>query len=119
MVYNFYSKKYKKPKDGSTSVLSKHVRVDHPGVIGATQNHGTLKTEDNEAFSIATLRNKIVEFIVVENQPFQLVEKPAFRNLLKLCNPAVELPCANTVKSDIGKKYEEEKAELKTTLQVK
>lgn len=122
----FFRAKYPKKSDGSTSALVKHLRSTHPILFNSknTTLDGFVKTgnskdiEKSEPFTAAGLRKRIVEFIVLENQPFQLAEKSSFQNLIKYCNEQATFPCANTIRADIEKLYLEKKIELKCELMV-
>jgi hypothetical protein len=70
-------------------------------------------------FTEQTFRGQLAKWIITTDQPFTAVEAPAFKQLIKLCNPNAQIPSAGTVKNDIMKDYDEMKSRIRILLQVK
>ena len=71
-----------------------------------------------QKFNNEDFRNKLTGWIVFDDQPFTVTECPEFQELIKMCNVNAELPCADTIRSDILNLYENYQTEIKNKLQV-
>ena len=56
------------------------------------------------------MKKKLIQWIVIIQQPFTIVEETAFHEFIKTFYPAAKFPIANTIKNNIMEYY---KAEMK------
>ena len=70
------------------------------------------------AFTEQAFREHLVKWVISTNQPFTAVEASSFQQLIKLCNGSAHIPSASTIKNDIMKDFDQEKAKIHALLQV-
>ena len=84
----------------------KHVKKAHPKKMGVQQ----LGPESfGAALTPAMVREGLVKWIVKGDQPFSKVDDPSFLEFVYLLNPSAKVPSADTVRRDIGKRFDDEK----------
>ncbi|KAL5705581.1 cellulase [Ranunculus cassubicifolius] len=114
-------------KGGGTSTYSKHIlknckkytpNVDlQQKTLGAggskTLVDGDLRsTLTSRAWSHEACVKSIVEFIVIDEQPFCVVEKLGFRRMFEICVPALHVPFRRSIVREFWKYYDQEKTAL-------
>ena len=63
-------------------------------------------------------REYIVKWIVCDDQPFVAIECHELQMLLRLLNPNIKCPSADTIHNEIMDRYKEEKNTIREILQV-
>jgi len=71
-----------------------------------------------QAFTQDEFEAKLVDFIILSNQPFTIVENESFKNLILLCNPNAKFVSDATIKRRVVQRFEEEKIKLRQMLLV-
>jgi hypothetical protein len=64
-----------------------------------------------------TMQKKLIQWIVLSQQPFTIIEEPSFHSFVKVLHPTTKLPTANTVKKYIMDFYTIEIQRVKEILQ--
>ena len=59
-----------------------------------------------------------IEFLIDNNQPFNIVTNEAFRNFLKALNPSFNIPCENTIQMLLETAYQYTEQKLKNLLEI-
>ncbi|CAB5371017.1 unnamed protein product [Rhizophagus irregularis] len=85
---------YKASKDGSTSTLIKHLRNKHSNLISGEKENNW--------------RNDLIKWVVVNDQPFTVVEDDHFKLMLKRLNREATIPSAVTICKDIHQAFNDE-----------
>lgn len=67
-----------------------------------------------QVFSQEKFREALLKWIVLCDQPFSVVNKPAFIELIETLNPEAEVVSDKTIRSDLMSKYGEMIQEMKT-----
>ncbi|CAB4410083.1 unnamed protein product [Rhizophagus irregularis] len=118
---NHCVKSYKVPKDGSTSSLWKHIKSKHNElyleVNQITEALNKLEISESLAFTQESFRNDLVYWIIVDDQPFTVVQNTFFQKMITRLNPEAIIPSSDTIHNDIIKNFEDEKEFLKKKLQ--
>jgi hypothetical protein len=60
----------------------------------------------------------LVNWIIIEDQPFSTVEKIFFQKMIKRLNSEVNIPSADTIHNDITKFFQSETEYIKKELKV-
>lgn len=60
----------------------------------------------------------MLNWIVADDQPFVVIEKEEFREILRYLWPSVNIPTADTIRSDLNVNFTKVKAHVKETLLV-
>ncbi|CAJ0910650.1 5676_t:CDS:2, partial [Entrophospora sp. SA101] len=102
--------------NSSTGNLYKHLRSQHPTKLNTNEKNitvtGTLnhfvQSKKLPPFSAESFRNFLICWIVCSNQPFIEIENEELKNLLRLLQPGVPLPSADTIKNEIIKSFDKE-----------
>ncbi|KAH0749059.1 hypothetical protein KY290_028291 [Solanum tuberosum] len=82
-----------------------------PIKVGGQEN-GTSSIE-NVVYNVEDIRRAIAEFVIIDEQPFKVVEGEGFKKLMAKALPNFELPSWVTVARHCLKIYQEEKEKLK------
>ncbi|CAB4442276.1 unnamed protein product [Rhizophagus irregularis] len=118
---NHCVKSYKVPKDGSTSSLWKHIKSKHNElyleVNQITEALNKLEISESLAFTQELFRNDLVYWIIVDDQPFTVVQNTFFQKMITRLNPKAIIPSSDTIHNDIIKNFEDKKEFLKKKLQ--
>lgn len=67
-------------------------------------------------YNVAEVRRAIAEFIIIDEQPFRVVEGEGFKRLMSLILPNYNLPSRITVARQCLRIYQEEKPKLKRVI---
>jgi hypothetical protein len=59
-----------------------------------------------------------IEFLIDNNQPFNLVTNEAFRKFLSALNPSFQVPCENTIQVSLEMSYQYTEQKLKDLLEI-
>ena len=107
--------------NAGTGNMWRHIRKAHPTHVSGQQKAGSMDGLDTESqdpvYSDEALREVLVEWIATRNLPFNEVEAPAFRKLIRLLNPGAKLPCADTLKRDLDRRADKEKERMRAMLE--
>jgi hypothetical protein len=57
-------------------------------------------------------------WVVVDDQPFTVVERVEFIDMMKFACPSIQVPSADTLRRDISQDYKETKEKVRKELQV-
>ncbi|CAB4416190.1 unnamed protein product [Rhizophagus irregularis] len=127
IIIGRYKKKhlitYKASKDGSTSTLLKHLRNKHSNlisgekkvVVGAMDKF--VKQADELKFTQDNWRNDLIKWVVVNDQPFTVVEDDHFKLMIKRLNREATIPSAVTICKDIHQAFNDEQTFILEELQ--
>ena len=109
---------------GGTSNMRNHLKGKHP-------SHETGQREKENQSSMTLFVNTpkkttssqkekitqaIADMVVLDYIPLSIVEGDGFRNLMEIVAPNYTVPCRNTIRSCIVKRYDEEKISLTSEL---
>ncbi|CAB4433750.1 unnamed protein product [Rhizophagus irregularis] len=110
---------------GSTGNLNKHLKNHLDKIDLSTRKQAKFikkfLSEDNDEkipFSNEIFREKLAIWVTMDDQPFTVTECPEFKELIKLCNGKVVLSCADTVRNDVLKLYENYRTGVKYKLKM-
>jgi hypothetical protein len=79
-------------------LLSQHKHKVKPALRDSKQPRIDEMISNPPSFSIEVFEEFLVDWIVLNDQPFTEVESESFRKLLKLLKPNLKILSANTVK---------------------
>ncbi|CAB4483899.1 unnamed protein product [Rhizophagus irregularis] len=102
---------YKASKDGSTSTLIKHLRNKHSNLISSEKKvivraiDKFVKQVDELKFTQDNWRNNLIKWVVVNDQPFTVVEDDHFKLMIKRLNREATIPSAVTICKDIHQAF--------------
>ena len=109
----------------STGTLNDHFKKKHskvqPGGAGSIEaafnnsSHTQTKSKVDQHLDIL---NNIVDWVIMECQPFRVVDGPKFKKMIASLNPEFKAPSRQTVRKKIGIKYEQTKKTIINMLQV-
>ena len=93
----------------------------HPGIIESKEVGGSiknylLKPQNSEEINEDGVRKRILKFIVLNNQPFTVIESIEFKDLINYVsnnNQKCKTVSADTVRRDLKTNYENEKSKRK------
>ncbi|GBB95627.1 hypothetical protein RclHR1_02580010 [Rhizophagus clarus] len=118
---NYCNKSYKVAEDGSTSTLWKHFKGKHNELYleinQITEALNKLEISQSLAFTQESFRNDLVHWIIVDDQPFTVVQNIFFQKMIKRLNSNAIIPSSDTIHNDIIKIFNDEKEFLKNKLQ--
>ena len=63
------------------------------------------------------MQKKLIQWIVLSQQPFTIVKEISFQNFVNTLYPAIKLPSANTIKNHIINIYNSEIKKIKEIMQ--
>ncbi|GES85086.1 zinc finger BED domain-containing protein DAYSLEEPER-like [Rhizophagus clarus] len=108
-------------EDGSTSTLWKHFKGKHNELYleinQITEALNKLEISQSLAFTQESFRNDLVHWIIVDDQPFTVVQNTFFQKMIKRLNSNAIIPSSDTIHNDIIKIFNDEKEFLKNKLQ--
>jgi hypothetical protein len=94
-------------------LLSQHKHKVKPALRDSKQPRIDEMISNPPSFSIEVFEEFLVDWIVLNDQPFTEVESESFRKLLKLLNPNLKILSANTVKRRILGMFQSKQLERK------
>ncbi|CAB4446469.1 unnamed protein product [Rhizophagus irregularis] len=98
---NYCSKNF---GDKSTSTLWRHI-AKHPKIVEA------------QRFSQKGFRKRTVRWVVVNDQPFNVIENEEFKDMISFIWPGIYIPCANTLRRDLTENFKNAKERFRQELQ--
>ncbi|ONH90806.1 hypothetical protein PRUPE_8G075500 [Prunus persica] len=122
-VYAYGSK-----KNGTSNLLSHLANQckEYPGRDIKKQKTLSFQPKKGEeegkliatSYSPESCREAIVRFIILDEQPFKVVEGEGFRDMLRVFEPRLQVPSCVTIAKDVLKIYKKEKIKLKDYLTI-
>ncbi|CAB5393651.1 unnamed protein product [Rhizophagus irregularis] len=118
--------KYKITGTGSsTGNLNRHLKTHLDKIDPSVQRQAEFmkkfidgeNKDSNTVFSNEIFQEMLAAWIAVDDQSFTVVECPEFHQVIRLCNPNVNLPSADTIRSDILNLYSIYRQDIKNQLQ--
>jgi hypothetical protein len=61
---------------------------------------------------------KLLKWIVINDQPFNIVENEEFKNMISFIRPGTQIPFANTIRRDLATNFKNVKENFQKELQV-
>jgi hypothetical protein len=68
--------------------------------------------ENKTPFSPEEFKKRLINWVVLDDQPFSTIESPRVRSLLELLKPDIVIPSADTIKRNIMECYREESVSI-------
>ncbi|KAK2450307.1 zinc finger BED domain-containing protein DAYSLEEPER [Trifolium repens] len=113
---------------GTTNMLA-HCKIcpKNPNILSSDPNQRVLTLGPNGAgglefgvashrFNVEFCRKALAKFVILDEQPFRVVEGEGFKNLLRTLQPQFVVPSRHTIPRDCFKLYQEEKTSLREFL---
>ncbi|CAB5355538.1 unnamed protein product [Rhizophagus irregularis] len=108
-------------KNGSTSTLIKHLKNEHNNIIAAEKKVGAMdkfvKKADELKFTQDNWRNDLIKWVVVNDQPFTVVDDDHFKVMIKRLNREAIIPSAVTIHKDIHQAFNDKQTSIQKELQ--
>lgn len=109
----------------STGTLKDHFNKKHskvqPGGVGSIEaafnNSSQIHTKSKGDQHLDIL-NDIIDWVIIECQPFRIVDGPSFKKMIASLNPEFQAPSRQTLRKKIDIKYEQTKKIIINILQV-
>ena len=108
----------------STETLNDHfkkkyskVQPEGVGSIEAAFNNSS-QTPKSKGDQHLDILNNIVDWVIMECQPFRVVDGPKFKKMIASLNPEFKAPSRQSLRKKIGIKYEQAKKTIINILQV-
>ncbi|CAB5363720.1 unnamed protein product [Rhizophagus irregularis] len=114
---------YKASKDGSTSTLIEHLRNKHSNLISGEKKvvveamDKFVKQADELKFTQDNWCNDLIKWVVVNDQPFTVVEDDHFKLMIKRLNREATIPSAVTICKDIHQAFNDKQTFILEELQ--
>ncbi|CAB4495821.1 unnamed protein product [Rhizophagus irregularis] len=105
---------------GNTTNLHKHMQRKHSSKIDTEVESGKMDKfvkKELPRYTQGTFRDFIVRWTVCDDQPFTAVESEHLRLLFRILNPIAKAPSADTLRSDVIDKFNEERNNIREILQ--
>ena len=117
-----HKNKYSYNKGGTTNLMnhlmSKHKQLVRPALRDSKQPRiDEMITNQQPSFSIEVFEEFLVDWIVLNDQPFTEVESESFRKLPKLLKPNLKIVSADTIRRRIFAKFDGKSKERKKIYQ--
>ncbi|CAB4484797.1 unnamed protein product [Rhizophagus irregularis] len=116
---NYCGTTYKRT-GGNTTNLHKHMQKKHSSKIETEVESGEMDKfvkKELPRYTQGTFRDFIAKWIVCDDQPFTAVESEHLRLLFRILNPIAKAPSADTLRSDVIDKFNEERNNIREILQ--
>ncbi|CAB4489965.1 unnamed protein product [Rhizophagus irregularis] len=116
---NYCGTTYKRT-GGNTTNLHKHMQRKHSSKIETEVESGEMDKfvkKELPRYTQGTFRDFIVRWTVCDDQPFTAVESEHLRLLFRILNPIAKAPSADTLRSDVIDKFNEERNNIREILQ--
>ncbi|CAB5367601.1 unnamed protein product [Rhizophagus irregularis] len=117
---NYCGTTYKRT-GGNTTNLHKHMQKKHSSKIETEVESGEMDKfvkKELPRYTQGTFRDFIAKWIVCDDQPFTAVESEHLRLLFRILNPIAKAPSADTLRSDVIDKFNEERNNIREILQI-
>ncbi|CAB4485121.1 unnamed protein product [Rhizophagus irregularis] len=98
---NYCSKNF---GDKSTSTLWRHI-AKYPKIVEARR------------FNQKGFRKRTVRWVVINDQPFNVIENEEFKDMISFIRPGIYIPCANTLRRDLTENFKNAKERFRQELQ--
>ncbi|EXX66450.1 hypothetical protein RirG_123660 [Rhizophagus irregularis DAOM 197198w] len=114
---------YKASKDGSTSTLIEHLRNKHSNLISGEKKvvveamDKFVKQADELKFTQDNWCNDLIKWVVVNDQPFTVVEDDHFKLMIKRLNREATIPSTVTICKDIHQAFNDKQTFILEELQ--
>ena len=109
----------------STGTLNDHFKKKHSkvqpegaGSIEAAFNNSSQARIKSKGDQYLDILNNIIDWIIIECQPFRVIDGPSFKKMIASLNPKFQAPSRQTLRKKIDIKYEQTKKTIINILQV-
>jgi hypothetical protein len=109
----------------STGTLNDHFKKKHSkvqpegaGSIEAAFNNSSQARIKSKGDQYLDILNNIIDWVIIECQPFRVVDGPSFKKMIASLNPKFQAPSRQTLRKKIDIKYEQTKKTIINILQV-
>jgi len=109
----------------STGTLNDHFKKKHSkvqpegaGSIEAAFNNSSQARIKSKGDQYLDILNNIIDWVIIECQPFRVVDGPSFKKMIASLNPEFQAPSRQTLRKKIDIKYEQTKKTIINILQV-
>ncbi|KAK2579106.1 hypothetical protein KPH14_000884 [Odynerus spinipes] len=115
-------------KCGSTTSLMRHVRNKHPDAMqpehsvdsvsfGSSTEYCSKPMLDTNSHRAQALQRVIAEIMIIDLQPYDIVNDQGFKNFVTIAEPLYKIPCRTTFSRDIiPKMYKKEAEKIKKAI---
>ena len=100
----------------STSTLNDHLKKKHPNI--QSEEDILNKSQHQMHVTLQEHLDYFVNWVVMDCQPFRVVDAPSFRDLIFSLNPEFKVPSRQTLRKKIDDKYEQFKDKIIKVFQV-
>ena len=100
----------------STTTLNDHLKKKHPNI--QSEEDTLNKTQHQTHVTLQEHLDYFINWIIMDCQPFRVVDSPSFRDLIFSLNPGLKVPSRQTIRKKIDDKYEQYKDKIIKTFQV-
>jgi BED zinc finger len=101
----------------STTTLNDHLKRRHSNV--QPEKDKSQQTHQMSSQEYSDILNNFINWVVMDCQPFRVVDNPSFRGLIFSLNSEFKVPSRQTLRKKIDDKYEEYKKKIIKIFQVK
>jgi len=101
----------------STATLRRHLTSIHSSIY--KQDKQDNQPEQNSSYTFTEqihITIKLVEWIVVDLQPFSIVEQAEFKQLIYTLDPRYVIPCRQIIKREVNSLFNKRKTNIKLEL---
>ena len=101
--------------NGGTKNLNNHLNSQHKAILNKdlkVENPITEYFKSKNLFSKALFEERLVKWIVKDDQSFQVVENESFKDMMSLVRPGLSIPSRNTVKRRVMDEFQDKKVEM-------
>ncbi|EXX50781.1 hypothetical protein RirG_267610 [Rhizophagus irregularis DAOM 197198w] len=119
---NYCSKNF---GDKSTSTLWRHI-AKHPKIVEAQRvqkEQKQRKVGEMDKYTVtaekenASFRKRTVRWVIINDQPFNVIENEEFKDMISFIRPGIYIPCANTLRRDLTENFKNAKERFRQELQ--
>ncbi|EXX71594.1 hypothetical protein RirG_077070 [Rhizophagus irregularis DAOM 197198w] len=119
---NYCSKNF---GDKSTSTLWRHI-AKHPKIVEARRvqkEQKQRKVGKMDKYTVtaekenASFRKRTVRWVVINDQPFNVIENEEFKDMISFIWPGIYISCANTLRQDLTENFKNAKERFRQELQ--
>ncbi|CAG8629352.1 5787_t:CDS:2, partial [Cetraspora pellucida] len=98
------------------STINRHFQNFHLAEFTKISQHKSRRLDPygpNNKYKVDILNNKLLKWVVVNQQSFLLAKNAEFNNFLKKLDPCYRLPCQQTLSTWVGQDYIKNKNKIK------